>query len=77
MPTAACGAQLLLNQLTPRKNPKTSSTTISRIQRLSVKQHLPGFDETLREQDRMSDRSREFIETVVTPRNIQREADSR
>ena len=75
MPTAASGAQLLLPLLVPRK-PKFSLLAL-RSPRRVVNDEISSFDITPREDQQAADKSREFIETIATPREFNDDVDSR
>ena len=77
MPTDAAGAHLLLPQLQSRKNPKMSLLAL-RSPRNAVNVEVPGLSVTPRgENHRAADKSREFIETIATPREFDHEIESR
>jgi hypothetical protein len=66
MPTAASGAQLLLPPLASQK-PKVPLLAL-RSPRRAVNDEVPCLAITPREDQQAADKSREFIETIATPR---------
>ena len=73
MPTAASGAKLLLPQLVLQRTSKALLPE-SRSPRCTVSEEVPSLSETPRHWNhRFADKSREFIETIGTPRDFQNE----
>jgi hypothetical protein len=77
MPTAASGAKLLLPQLSSQRSPKVPLLAL-RSPRCTVREEVCSVSVTPRYENlRVSDKSREFIETVATPREFQNDMESR
>ena len=76
MPTAASGGKLLLPQLALQKTPKVPLLAL-RSPRCAAREEFSSISLTPRcESHRVSDKAREFIETIATPREFENEMKS-